>query len=154
MPPNYKIIISDTSCLILLIKINELDLLRKFSDKVIITSVIKNELNVDLPEWIDVIDPIDKHYQSILELDLDRGEARAISLMFEIDNAILLIDDLKGRKIADRLKLRFSGTFGLLLKSKELGLITTIKPIIEKIRSTNFRFSEKLLADILAQAKE
>lgn len=154
MPPNYIIIISDTSCLILLIKINELDLLRKFSDKVIITSVIKNELNVDLPEWIDVIDPIDKHYQSILELDLDRGEARAISLMFEIDNAILLIDDLKGRKIADRLKLRFSGTFGLLLKSKELGLITTIKPIIEKIRSTNFRFSEKLLADILAQAKE
>ena len=74
--------------------------------------------------------------------------------MFEIENAILLIDDLKGRKVADRLKLRYSGTSGLRLKSKELGIITTIKPIIKKIRRTNFRFSEKLLTEILNQAKE
>jgi predicted nucleic acid-binding protein len=151
---NSNIIISDTSCLILLIKINELDLLRKFADKIVITSIIKEELKIDLPQWLEVIDPKDKHYQSILELDLDKGEASAIALMFEIDHAVLLIDDLKGRKVADRLNLRFSGTFGFLLKSKEIGLITSIKPIIEKIRSTNFWFSEALLSEILKQAKE
>jgi predicted nucleic acid-binding protein len=87
-------------------------------------------------------------------MDLDQGEASAISLMLEIDNSVLLIDDLKGRKIAERLNLRFSGTFGLLLKSKEIGLIKSIKPLIEKVRSTNFRFSEKLLSEVLKQAKE
>jgi predicted nucleic acid-binding protein len=87
-------------------------------------------------------------------MDLDRGEASAISLMLEIDDAILLIDDLKGRKIADKLKLKFSGTFGFLLKAKELGLIKEIRPLIEKIRLTNFRFSEKVLIDVLIQANE
>jgi predicted nucleic acid-binding protein len=154
MPLNSNIIISDTSCLILLIKIDELDLLRKFSDRIIITSIIKKELGIALPNWIEVIDPKDIHYQKILEMDLDKGEASAISLMLEIDNSVLLIDDLKGRKIAERLNLRFSGTFGLLLKSKEIGLIKSIKPLIEKVRSTNFRFSEKLLSEVLKQAKE
>lgn len=154
MPLNSNIIISDTSCLILLIKIDELDLLRKFSDRIIITPIIKKELGIALPDWIEVIDPKDKHYQKILEMDLDKGEASAISLMLEIDNSVLLIDDLKGRKIAERLNLRFSGTFGLLLKSKEIGLIKSIKPLIEKVRSTNFRFSEKLLSEVLRQAKE
>ncbi len=107
-----------------------------------------------MPNWIEVIDPKDIHYQKILEMDLDKGEASAISLMLEIDNSVLLIDDLKGRKIAERLNLRFSGTFGLLLKSKEIGLIKSIKPLIEKVRSTNFRFSEKLLSEVLKQAKE
>jgi predicted nucleic acid-binding protein len=154
MPLNSNIIISDTSCLILLIKIDELDLLRTFSDRIIITSIIKKELGIALPDWIEVIDPKDIHYQKILEMDLDQGEASAISLMLEIDNSVLLIDDLKGRKIAERLNLRFSGTFGLLLKSKEIGLIKSIKPLIEKVRSTNFRFSEKLLSEVLKQAKE
>jgi predicted nucleic acid-binding protein len=140
--------------LILLIKIDELELLHRFSNRIIITSIIKDELNIDLPEWIEVIDPRDKHYQNILEMDLDRGEASAISLMLEIDDAILLIDDLKGRKIADKLKLKFSGTFGFLLKAKELGLIKEIRPLIEKIRLTNFRFSEKVLIDVLIQANE
>jgi predicted nucleic acid-binding protein len=151
---NSNIIISDTSCLILLIKIDELDLLRKFSDRIIITSIIKQELGIDLPQWIEVIDPKDLHYQKILEMDLDKGEASAISLMLEIENAVLLIDDLKGRKIAERLNLRFSGTFGLLLKSKEIGIIKSIKPLIEKVRLTNFRFSEKLLSEVLKQANE
>lgn len=154
MPLNSNIIISDTSCLILLIKIDELDLLRKFSDRIIITSIIKKELGIALPDWIEIIDPKDIHYQKILEMDLDKGEASAISLMLEIDNSVLLIDDLKGRKIAERLNLRFSGTFGLLLKSKEIGLIKSIKPLIEKVRSTNFRFSEKLLSEVLKQANE
>lgn len=137
-----------------MIKIDELDLLRKFSDRIIITSIIKKELGITLPDWIEVIDPKDIHYQKILEMDLDKGEASAISLMLEIENSVLLIDDLKGRKIAERLDLRFSGTFGLLLKSKEIGLIKSIKPLIEKVRSTNFRFSEKLLSEVLKQAKE
>lgn len=87
-------------------------------------------------------------------MDLDPGEASAIALSLEIDNSILIIDDLKGRRTADQLKLRYSGTFGLILRAKQEGILTSIKPILDKIKITDFRFSEKLFEYMLDQAGE
>jgi predicted nucleic acid-binding protein len=154
MQPSSEIIISDTSCLILLSKIEELDLLNKLSNKVYITSVILQEFGKDLPSWIMVKEPSDNHYQKILEMDLDRGEASAIALSLELDNSIIIIDDLKGRIIAERLNLRYSGTFGLILKAKQLGIIQSVKPILTKVKNTNFRFNEKLFRLVIEQAGE
>lgn len=153
MQLNSEIIISDTSCLILLSKINALDLL-KISDKVFVTSIIQKEFGTELPSWIKIMEPQDHHYQKILEMDLDKGEASAIALSLEMDNAILIIDDLKGRKIAEQLDLKYSGTFGLILKAKDLGVIPVVKPLLDKIRRTNFRFSDKLFELVLQQAGE
>ena len=154
MQLNSEIIISDTSCLILLFKIDELDLLKKLSDKVFITKTIKQEFGKSLPDWIEIKSPSDDHYQQILEMELDAGEASAIALSLETDNSVLIIDDLKGRKVAERLKLKYSGTFGLILKAKQEGILTNISPIINKIIQTNFRFSENLLETILREAGE
>ena len=154
MQLDSEIIISDTSCLILLYKIDELELLDKLSKNVFITQIIKREFGQKLPDWIKVKEPSDTHYQKILEMDLDEGEASAIALSFEIDNSILILDDLKGRKIADKLNLRYSGTFGLILRAKQEGIITSVKPILDKMRKTNFRFSEKLFDSILEQSGE
>ena len=154
MPRSSEIIISDTSCLIILSKIDELDLLNSIGDNVYVTPTIKEEYGKRLPEWISVKPPSDKHYQEILEMDLDPGEASAIALSLELDNTILIIDDLKGRKIADRLRLKYSGTLGLMLKAKQTGILTAVKPILDKIRNTDFRFSENLLETILKEAGE
>ena len=67
---NSKIIVSDTSCLILLLKIDEIDILKGISNTIFVTSIIKDELKLVLPSWIQILDPKDKHYQSILEMDL------------------------------------------------------------------------------------
>jgi predicted nucleic acid-binding protein len=154
MQPNSEIIISDTSCLILLSKIDELNLLNKLSDKVFITSTIQQEFSKELPSWIKIKEPNDNHYQKILEMDLDKGESSAIALSLDMDNPIIIIDDFKGRRIAERLNLRYSGTFGLILKAKQLGIIQSVKPILLKVKKTNFRFSEKLFKLILEQAGE
>ena len=103
---------------------------------------------------ISVVSPENSHYQQILEMDLDEGEASAIALSLEMKNPILLIDELKGRKVAEKLNLRYSGTFGLILKAKQIGLINSVRPILEKIKSTNFRFDEKLFEKVLEQAGE
>ena len=66
----------------------------------------------------------------------------------------MCITKLKGRKIAEKLGLRYSGTFGLILKAKQLGVISSVKPILNKIRSTNFRFNEQLFETVLEQAGE
>lgn len=97
--------------------------MNKISDKVFITTAINNEYGKDLPSWITIKEPQDNHYQRILEMYLDKGEASAIALSLEMDNSIVIIDDLKGRKVAERLNLRYSGTFGLILRAKQIGVI-------------------------------
>jgi predicted nucleic acid-binding protein len=154
MQQNSDIIISDTSCLIILDKIDELELLMKVGHSVYVTPIILEEFARSLPEWISVASPINTQFQQILELELNKGEASAIALSLDIDNSILIIDELKGRKIADKLGLRYSGTFGLILKAKQLGVISSVKPILNKIRSTNFRFDEQLFETVLEQAGE
>ena len=136
------VIIPDTSCLILLSKIDELNLLKQMSEKVYITSIIHKEYGREIPVWVEIVDPSDKYYQAILEMDLDKGEASSIALSLGVENGILIIDDLKGRKVEEKLRLRYSGTFGMILKAKELGIIKSVKPILEKIRLTDFRFTK------------
>jgi predicted nucleic acid-binding protein len=80
MQLNSEIIISDTSCLILLYNIDELELLNKLGREVFITQIIKTEFGQKLPDWIKVKEPSDAYYQKLLGLDLDEGEASAISL--------------------------------------------------------------------------
>jgi predicted nucleic acid-binding protein len=87
-------------------------------------------------------------------MDLTKGEASAIALALEMDNPILILDELKGRKIATQLNLRYSGTFGLILKAKEIGVIKSVKPILNKIKATNFRFSDKLFEIVIQLASE
>ena len=75
-------------------------------------------------------------------------------MAFELENTLLILDDLKARKVALKLNLDFTGTLGILIKAKEKGLISQIRPILEEIQSTNFRFSEDVFRQILLVAKE
>lgn len=61
MQTNSKIIISDTSCLIVLSKIDELELLNLMSKEVYVTSAIQKEFEKKLPSWIHIKDPKDIH---------------------------------------------------------------------------------------------
>lgn len=108
----HKIIISDTSCLIILSKIGELDLLQKLYGTIITTKDVADEFGEMLPNWIIIENAKDKYHQRILELQIDRGESSAIALALETPNCTLILDDFKARKIAGNLGLRFTGTIG------------------------------------------
>jgi len=149
-----KTIISDTSCLVILEKIKELELLHRLFGTVITTSEIKDEFGLPLPEWVQIKEVRNKNYQSIIEATLDKGEASAIALALELEDCLLIIDDLKGRKFANQLGLKITGTFGVLVEAKLSGTIPSVKPILEKIKTTNFRIGEQLEALILKKAGE
>ena len=149
LPPFDKIVIADTSCLILLSSIGEIELLNKIFKKVIITKTISEEFIKPLPLWIEVLSPANFQFQKLLELEVDKGEASAFALYFEIENAILALDDLKARKIAARLQLNFTGSLGIIVIAKQMALISSVLPLIEKIRKTKFRFSEEVINEIL-----
>lgn len=98
------IIISDSSCLILLQKIDQLHLLQKLFRQIFVTQIIADEFSRDLPEWFIIQNPFEKRNQILLEASLDKGEASAIALAMEQKDCLLIIDELKGRKLAERIK--------------------------------------------------
>ena len=69
-------------------------------------------------------------------------------------NSTVILDDYKARKIADRLGINFTGTIGVIIKAKLTGVTPSIKPILEKIKQTNFRLSADIERQALIEARE
>ncbi len=147
--PMPSIVISDTSSLILFDKIGEIELIRDVYDRIITTHVIAEEFGESLPHWIEIKAVNDKKYQLFLETQVDIGEASAIALAKEIENSLLLLDDLKARKLAGKLHIKYTGTLGVINKAKQLGLIDKVKPLIDKLLLTDFRISENIIQELL-----
>jgi predicted nucleic acid-binding protein len=144
-----KIVISDTSTLILFHKIDELNLLQKVYGELITTPEIAEEFGEELPGWIIIQAVSDKKYQDFLETQIDYGEASAIALATEYDDVLLLLDDLKARKLATRLKFKITGTLGVINRAKQMSLIGKVKPLIDKLLLTDFRVADNIIKEIL-----
>lgn len=144
-----KIIISDTSCLIALSKIEKLDLLRDLYQEIIITIDVYQEFGGSLPDWIIITEAKDKQKQKDIEERLDKGEASSIALALEIDNAMLIIDEIKGRKIAQSFNIEIIGTIGIILLADKKGLVTDVTSLILRLVNKGFRLSDKLINRII-----
>lgn len=149
-----KVVISDTSTLILFQKIKHLDLLKKVYGELITTPEIAEEYGEKLPEWIIIQPVFDKKYQDVIETQIDCGEASAIALAKEFDDVLLLLDDLKARKLALKLNFKITGVLGIIHKAKQMSIIDKVKPLIDKLLKTNFRISDKIVDEILTLNNE
>ena len=149
-----KTIISDTSCFIILKNIGELELLHKVYGEIITTIEIATEFGETLPDWVEIKIVTDKYRQQLLEMQIDKGESSAIALALETPDCTIILDDYKARKIADQLGLHFTGTIGVIVKAKLNGVIPSIKPILQKIKETDFRFSNEIELLALKEANE
>lgn len=148
------IVISDTSVLILLQKIEALDLLKSLYGSVMITPEVSDEFSKKPPEWLLIRKVKDKKYQEVLETQIDPGEASVIALAREFENPLLLLDDLKARKLAKKLNLKFTGTLGILYKAKKSGRINRVKPFLDNLLKNHFRISDKVIREFLKLTEE
>ncbi len=82
------------------------------------------------------------------------GEASAIALAKEMESPLILLDDLKARKLASKLNLKFTGTLGVINKAKQIGAIEKVKPLIDKLQATNFRISGNIITELLRKNNE
>jgi predicted nucleic acid-binding protein len=119
--------------------------------KFIITNEVKNEFGESLPNWINVVKVQDLQKKRELEEVLDAGEASSIALSLEIEDSILIIDELKGRKIASSLNIKIIGTIGILILAHKKGLIKDLITVILKLVNNGFRLSDDLLNSIVDQ---
>src|SRR5680860_487451 len=118
-----KTIISDTSCFIVLVKIDVLYLLSEMYGIVFTTNVVVEEFGETLPDWVEILNSSDISQQKILELQIDKGEASCIALALEISDCTIILDDDRARKMAKKLGLSVVGTLGVRVKAKLTGII-------------------------------
>ncbi len=144
-----KIAIVDTSCLIALENVELLDVLNQLYPRIMITGQVKEEFGETLPDWIIVKTVQKKAKVAELEFQLDKGEASSIALAIETKNSTLIIDEVKGRKIAKSFNLDIIGTIGTLLIAHEKGLITDVLAVIFKMVNQGFRLSDDLLNKLI-----
>jgi predicted nucleic acid-binding protein len=58
----------------------------------------------------------------------------------------MILDDLKARKLAQSLDLKFTGTIGVLIKAKQQGRDISLEECIERFRACGFRLSAEVEA--------
>jgi len=160
------IVVSNTSPIVNLAAIGQLDLLRLLYGKVAIPQAVYNEIvvtgtgqpgatEVETFDWIEIKQATNQAAVASLKLELDEGEAEAIALALELKADLLLLDERKGRMTASRLGLKFIGLLGVLMEAKHKGLILAIRPIMDDlIGKAGFWISQKLYDHVLQAAGE
>ncbi len=150
----HKTIISDTSCFIVLTNIGELNLLQKVYGKISTTIEVATEYGESLPDWIEIEKVNDNYKQQLLELQVDKGEASALALALETPDSTIILDDYRARKVAEKLKINYTGTIGVIIRAKIKGIIPSIKPLLSKIKQTDFRLTNEVEQQALKEAGE
>lgn len=68
--------------------------------------------------------------------------------------SIVLIDEIKARKVAQQMGLYTIGTLGFLLLAKELRYIEQVRPLLDTLLAKGFRVSKELQEAVLRTAGE
>ena len=160
------IVVSDTSPINNLAAINQLDLLQQLYKTVLIPEAVYRELTdpsfpiagateVQTFDWIQTRGVNDRTIVEALSNELDIGEAEAIALAVEIQADLVLIDERRGRLVAAKLNLQYTGILGILVEAKSQGLITKVKPLLDALlNQAGFWIAEPLYNSVLQLVNE
>lgn len=162
-------VVSDSTPIIYLTRLQLLSLLRRLHETVIIPEAVWQEVTVGgqgLPEsgflrqavadgWIQIKTPSsDESSLGTIAVGLGRGEVEAILLAKEL-RALLLTDDAEGRELAERVGLKVSGTLGVLIRGKTEGHLPSLRSLLDRLRrETNFRMTDQLYRNALKDGGE
>ncbi|GIK76228.1 MAG: DUF3368 domain-containing protein [Chloroflexota bacterium] len=160
------IVVSDASPLINLVIIGHLNVLQQLYGRVIVPQAVYDEvvikgagqpgaMEVAQADWIDIKPITNRPLVTSIEGELDKGESEAIVLAVELKATLLLIDDQKGRVVANRLGVNSIGLLGVLIKAKHEGMVTAVASLMDELRSkAGFWIADDLYYHILQVAGE
>jgi predicted nucleic acid-binding protein len=150
------LVVADSSPLIVLIQIRQIDVLSALFGEVVIPPEVSAELRdskrpravheflVSQPVWLSerapaAVEPIPA---------LHAGELAAISLARELNADLLLIDEVQGRRAAADRHIPFTGTIGVLELAADRGLLD-LQDAFGRVKNTDFWISHGLLDERL-----
>jgi predicted nucleic acid-binding protein len=144
------IVISETTAITSLLKISRATLLQELFGSVSVPEAVRDELlkyHSELPTFLQVHSITNRAAVTLLLRDIDQGAAEAIVLAEELRADALLIDEKRGRVIAQHRGLQCLGLAGALLTANKINLYqasrtfswpSKVKPI-----STSMKVLEK-----------
>ena len=159
-------VISNTSPLINLARIGQLDLLRDLFDGLVVPEAVWRECVIDgegkpgaaairTADWIAIQSVTNLALVQALRQELDAGEAEAIALGLQESADLLLMDERLGRDTARHFNLRCMGLIGVLILAKQHGSIERIKPYLDQLQNeAGFRVAHPLYTQVLFDAGE
>jgi predicted nucleic acid-binding protein len=163
------IVVSDTTPLISLLKIERLDLLEKLFGQVMIPQAVFQELTSD-KRFRDEADQITasqfvivRTVENVASVNilkrvtgLDKGESEAIVLADELKADILLMDEAKGRTISGQMGIKVMGTIGLLMAAYDDGIIHAeeVTKCIDGLRKAGRHIGRRHYQMLLDRLKE
>jgi predicted nucleic acid-binding protein len=162
MPAVSEAIAVNTGPLIALAACDSLDLLRRLHQQVLVPVAVVEEFgrggpgtpgSGGLPSWFDVRS-LGAPMPPMLIAHLDQGEASAIALALEARVGLVAIDERRGRLVAREMGLAVTGSLGVLLRAKRLGVIDAVGPRVAIMRQKGIWLGEMLVRRVLVEAQE
>ena len=157
------IVVANAGPLIALAQIDRLDLLRALYGTVHIPLAVRDEVIVAGhgrsgstqaadADWIKIVDVQDVTAVELLAERLDLGESEAIVLALELSADLLLIDEARGRRIAEARGIAKTGTIGTVILAKQRGSLLSVSAELDKLQVAGFRMGRDLYEAALALA--
>lgn len=157
-------IFSDTTPIIALSAIGQLKLLPALFGQIHIVEAVLEECaaggKITVPdlrqlEWvIPVMNDSLAQPVSPLLFELDRGERDTLHFAMTMKADRVLLDEKMGRNLAEYLGLNVTGTLGVLLKAKQMGLIESFSESAEAMRRQGIYFSDALIQRLASRIGE
>ncbi|MGH8553462.1 MAG: DUF3368 domain-containing protein [Methylococcales bacterium] len=147
------IIFSNTTPFIALASIGRLDLMPKLFGKIHVAAAVIEECaeggrilvpNLCELEWIV---PVEDSQATRLpvQFELDRGEKQTIELALARKADKVIMDERLGRRYAEYSGLSVTGTLGVLMKAKSVGLIASFRAAAQAMRTEGIYFNAGLI---------
>jgi len=157
--------IVDSTPIISLSIINQLTLLSKLYEQILIPQAVYDEVcmkgqsqtgakELKKADFINVKSIKNDDARELFSASLHKGEVEVMILAKEIEADIIIIDDYQARKHAKYLGLNLTGTLGVLLKAKENNYIESIKPLMDDLIKNDIYIDDTLYNKILKLAGE
>ena len=159
--------VADAGPLIALARVEKLQLLRRLFGDGLIPPAVHRKIQAGSGRpgatgigeavsagWLRVASLGDDAQAADLVRIVDAGEAEAIALCLERSARFLLIDDAKGRKVAQRAGIPLVGVAGVLLAAKSRGLLVAVSPVLEELEGVGYRLSQQLIDGVRLKANE
>ncbi len=158
-------VVCNTSPLILLAKIQRLDLLVKLYSEIIIPEAVLDEILIKPSSEKDRISALLKegkyHRQkasnetlSKLSPDLGHGEREALAVAMENKADMVILDDHQERALSQSINLKTTGTIGVLIEAKQRGFIDSLRDELDRLIEAGMWISEIFYHRILHELGE
>ncbi len=152
------LVVSDTSPITSLLQVGLETLLSSLFGEVLIPPSVNAELlryHDVLPDCLKVRAVQNRRAVDAISQDLDLGEAEAIVLAEECQAQCVLMDEKRGRSVAESRGLTVIGLLGVLLLAKKAGHVHSVGRIMDDLRlKAGFFVSDSIRTTVLKAAGE